>query len=92
MPAGLNRDHYKCPYNLRLESCITIRSYICQCKQQQIVISTITRATIELLYGVEKAESAYWLDSRDWIPGRDEIFLFSIASRPALGPSQLPIQ
>jgi hypothetical protein len=32
------------------------------------------------------------LDGRGSIPGRETIFLFSIASRPALGPIQPPIQ
>jgi hypothetical protein len=34
----------------------------------------------------------YRLDSRGSIPGRDNIFLSSIASRPALGPTQPPVQ
>jgi hypothetical protein len=34
----------------------------------------------------------YGLEGRDSIPGRDKIFLFSITSRPALGPIQPPIQ
>jgi hypothetical protein len=36
--------------------------------------------------------TGYGLDSRDAIPGRYKIFLFSIASRPCLGPTQPPIQ
>jgi hypothetical protein len=36
--------------------------------------------------------TGYGLDGRGSIPGRDKIFLFSIASRPALGPTQRPIQ
>jgi hypothetical protein len=34
----------------------------------------------------------YGLYSRGWIPGRDKTFLFSITSRPVLGPTQPPIQ
>jgi hypothetical protein len=34
----------------------------------------------------------YGLDGSGSIPGRGNIFLFSIASRPALGPTQPPIQ
>jgi hypothetical protein len=36
--------------------------------------------------------TGYGLDSRGAIPGRYKIFLFSIASRPSLGPAQPPIQ
>jgi hypothetical protein len=36
--------------------------------------------------------TSYRLDSRGSIPSRGKIFLFSIASRPALEPTQLPIQ
>jgi hypothetical protein len=36
--------------------------------------------------------TGYGLDGRVSIPGRGKIFLFSIASRPALGPTQPPIQ
>jgi hypothetical protein len=32
------------------------------------------------------------LESRCWIPGRGEIFRFSTASRPVLGPTHTPIQ
>jgi hypothetical protein len=32
------------------------------------------------------------LDGRGTIPGTDKMFLFSVASRPALGPNQLPKQ
>jgi hypothetical protein len=35
---------------------------------------------------------SYGLDDWDSIPSRDKIFLFSIASRPALEPTQPPIQ
>jgi hypothetical protein len=34
----------------------------------------------------------YGLKGRGSIPGRGKVFLFSIASRPALGPTQPPIQ
>jgi hypothetical protein len=34
----------------------------------------------------------YGLDGWGSIPGRGEIFLFSTVSRPALGPSQPPVQ
>jgi hypothetical protein len=34
----------------------------------------------------------YRLESQDSILGRDKIFLFSITSRPALGPTQSPSQ
>jgi hypothetical protein len=34
----------------------------------------------------------YGLDSWGSIPGRSKIFLFSIVSRPALGPTQFSIQ
>jgi hypothetical protein len=33
--------------------------------------------------------TGYRLDGRTSIPGRDKIFIFSIASRLALGPTQL---
>jgi hypothetical protein len=32
------------------------------------------------------------LDVRDSIPGRGNIFLFSIVGRPAVGPTQLPMK
>jgi hypothetical protein len=34
----------------------------------------------------------YGLDGHSSIPGRSKIFLFSIATRPALRPNQPPIQ
>jgi hypothetical protein len=36
--------------------------------------------------------TGHGLDGRDSIPGRNKIFLFPIASRPALGPTQPPMQ
>jgi hypothetical protein len=36
--------------------------------------------------------TGYGLDARGSIPGRSTIFLFSITSRPTLGPTQPPIQ
>jgi hypothetical protein len=36
--------------------------------------------------------TGYGQDGRGWIPGKDTIFLFSIASRLTLGPTQPPIQ
>jgi hypothetical protein len=36
--------------------------------------------------------TGYGLDGRGSIPSRGKIFLFSTASRPALGPIQPPIQ
>jgi hypothetical protein len=36
--------------------------------------------------------TSFKLDGRVSIPGRGKIFLFSIASRPALGPTQPPEQ
>jgi hypothetical protein len=36
--------------------------------------------------------TGYGLDSRDSIPDRSKIFLLSIASRPAVKPTQPPIQ
>jgi hypothetical protein len=36
--------------------------------------------------------TGYGLDDPGSIPGRGKIFLFSIASRPALGPTQPPVQ
>jgi hypothetical protein len=38
------------------------------------------------------AVMGYALDGRDLIPSKSKIFLFSIASRPAQGPTQPPIQ
>jgi hypothetical protein len=38
--------------------------------------------------GAGKA-TGYGLDERSSVPSRDKIFLFSTASRPALGPTQL---
>jgi hypothetical protein len=35
--------------------------------------------------------AGYGPDVRGSIPGRDEIILFSVASRPAQGPTQFPI-
>jgi hypothetical protein len=37
-------------------------------------------------------ETGYGLDDRGSIPGRGEVILSSTASRPALGPTQPPIQ
>jgi hypothetical protein len=34
----------------------------------------------------------YGLDDRGSIPGRSKILLFSVATRPALGPTQSPVQ
>jgi hypothetical protein len=36
--------------------------------------------------------AGYGLDGRGWIPCRDKVFLFSIASGPALRPKSSPIQ
>jgi hypothetical protein len=36
--------------------------------------------------------TGYGLDGQESISGRAKIFLFSTASRPALGPTQPPIQ
>jgi hypothetical protein len=36
--------------------------------------------------------TGYGMDGRGSIPGRDKFFIFSIASTPALGPTQPPIQ
>jgi hypothetical protein len=36
--------------------------------------------------------TGYGLDSECSVPGKGKIFLFSTAARPALGPTQPPIQ
>jgi hypothetical protein len=36
--------------------------------------------------------TGYWLGRRGLVPGRGKIFLSSTVSRPALGPTQPPIQ
>jgi hypothetical protein len=36
--------------------------------------------------------TGYGLDGKGSIPGRDKMFFYSTASRPALGPTQPPIQ
>jgi hypothetical protein len=51
-----------------------------------------------MVYFTDSRDSAvgittgYGLDTRSSIPGGGKIFLFFMVSRPALGPTQLPIQ
>jgi hypothetical protein len=39
-----------------------------------------------------RTATGYGLDGRGSIPSRDKIFLFYVTSRPAVGPTQPPIQ
>jgi hypothetical protein len=42
-------------------------------------------------YGLVDVATGYRLDGRGSIPSKGKIFLFSIASRPALGPTHPPL-
>jgi hypothetical protein len=55
-------------------------------------VNDLFQLHVLVVYSVQRL--GYGLDGRGSIPGRgsDGIFLFTTASRPALGPTQLPFQ
>jgi hypothetical protein len=56
------------------------------------VTQTVSAMRSRSWYNSVGTATGYGLDGRGLNTGRDNVFLFSAASRPALGPTQPPIQ
>jgi hypothetical protein len=66
--------------------------HICQLTLKTLIPPLVALVYLQLIFYVVGIATGYGLDGRGLIAGRGKIYLFSTASRPALGPTQLPIQ
>jgi hypothetical protein len=71
------------------ERSVCISSIFKRHGHQRIILNCLTILSWDSSVGIAVGCG---LDSQGSIPGRGKIFLFSTASRPALGPTQPPIQ
>jgi hypothetical protein len=88
-----NVDPLQLPYLLDFfcQVCVFI-NFDCIYIQLEISFTAVLIILIPFLCLGVGIATAYGLDTRDSIPGRDKIFLCSTASRPTLGPNHPPIQ